>query len=48
MSFIEGWNDFGKFQQIWEITPRNEQLISLTSGFDRTKHESLSILVSIL
>ena len=36
------------FSRSVKVPSENEKLISLTIGFDRTEHESLSILVGIL
>ena len=36
------------FSRFGKVSSENEKLISLTRGFDRSEHESLSILVGIL
>ena len=39
---------YANFSKLGKVPSENEKLISLTRGFERTEHESLSILVGIL
>ena len=47
-AFLKTGMTLANFSRFWKVPSENEKLMSLTRCFERTEHESLSILVGIL